>query len=56
MYYTKDKKAYNKILALHNSIDFLMNDFEATDDEFDEILLGLESFINYICIAENNRK
>ena len=53
-HYKKDKKKYNKILALYNSIDFLMKDFEATENDFEKILLGLEKFINNICLAELN--
>jgi len=51
-HYSEDKKSYNRILALHNSINFLIKDFEATDADFTNIILGLEKFINAICVAE----
>ena len=50
--YKIDKKSYNRIIALHNNIDFLMKDFKTTDENFDKILLGLEQFINSLCLAE----
>jgi hypothetical protein len=56
-HYSKDKKAYNKILGLYNFIDFLIKDIEATDEEFEKILLGLEKFVNSVCMVElNNHK
>ena len=53
-HYSINKKSYNKILGLYNSIDFLIKDIEATDDEFEKIILGLEKFVNSICIVELN--
>ena len=53
-HYSKNKKSYNKILGLYNSIDFLIKDIEATDEEFEKIILGLEKFVNSICIVELN--
>ena len=51
-HYSINKKAYNRIIALHNNIDFIINDFKTTDDNFEKILLGLEKFINSLCLAE----
>lgn len=53
-HYSKNKKAYNRVLSLYNSIDFLMKDFKTSDKEFENILLGLEKFVNSICVAELN--
>ena len=50
--YKTCKKSYNRIIALHNNIDFLMQDFKTTDENFANILLGLEKFINSLCLAE----
>ncbi len=56
-HYSKNKKSYNKILGMYNSIDFLIKDFEATDDDFQKIILGLEKFVNSVCLSElNNEK
>ncbi len=53
-HYSVDKKSYNRILNLHNSIDFLMKDYKTTDEYFNKILLGLEKFVNVICLSELN--
>lgn len=53
-HYSKNKKAYNSILSLYNAIDFLIKDFKTSEKEFENILLGLEKFINSICLAELN--